>query len=146
MWGMMTGPPTLKPNWFCFKAGVVTAKKLRASKAALRRNSHTAPWKRLVPDFVTRLTTEPPPQYSAEYEFVRILNSWIASGGGFRTLEVKYRSVSRPPSTMKMFAWVRRPLTLKPWSAAAPEPLLERLGDMGFTPRSEERRVGKECR
>src|SRR5215471_21720951 len=35
--GRITGPPTLPPNWFCFRIGVVAANALRALTASLRR-------------------------------------------------------------------------------------------------------------
>ena len=71
---------------------------------------------------VTTLTTEPALRpNSALYECVRILNSWIASGGGRSTKPVLNVSLLLAPSSRKLFDWLRMPLTLKP-AVAAPNP------------------------
>ena len=68
------------------------------------------------------MTTEPELRpYSALYECVRILNSWIASGGGRSTKPVLNVSLLLAPSSRKLFDWLRMPLTLKP-AVVAPKP------------------------
>ena len=75
-----------------------------------------------MPDLVTTLTTEPALRpYSAPKECVRILNSWIASGGGRSTKPVLKVSLLVAPSSRKLFDWLRMPLTLKP-PVALPKP------------------------
>src|SRR5438874_2450629 len=49
---MITGPPASAPNWLRFNGSIPVAKKLRASMASLRRNSHAAPWSLLVPGWL----------------------------------------------------------------------------------------------
>ena len=44
---------------------------------------------------------------------MRILNSWIASGGGRSTKPVLKVSLLVAPSSRKLFDWLRIPLTLK---------------------------------
>ncbi len=74
------------------------------------------------PDLVTTLTTDPALRpYSAPCEWVMILNSWIASGGGRRTKPVLNVSLLDAPSSRKLFDWFRMPLTLKP-PVALPKP------------------------
>ena len=51
------GPPTVPPNWFWVSLGLVVPgeKAFLASRFSLRRNSHSAPWKSLVPDLVAMI-------------------------------------------------------------------------------------------
>ncbi len=122
----MMGPPALPPNWFCFSfgfaAGAGAAKKLRACSESSRLNSHAAPCRVLVPPLVTTLTTDPAFRpNSALYEWVWILNSWMASGGGRMTKPVLNVSLLLAPSSRKLFDWLRMPLTLNP-AVAVPKP------------------------
>ena len=79
-----SGPPMLPPNcsWrnggFSSPARLVNS--LIASSASFLANSHAEPFRMLVPDLVTMLSTVPMLRpYSAEAWLVRTWNSWIAS-------------------------------------------------------------------
>src|SRR5262245_49012829 len=73
---LRTGPPKVPPNWLRFSVSWLAAKKLRAFKEPLRRNSNTLPWNWLVPDFVTAFTVAPGCRpYRAESVLVCTLNS-----------------------------------------------------------------------
>src|SRR6185295_4340455 len=107
-------PPPVPPNWFCFSAGFDVANRFLACSASSRLNSHSVPCHWLVPALVTTLTTDPALRpYSAPKECVRILNSWIASGGGRTIKPVLNESLFGAPSSRKLFDWLRMPLTLK---------------------------------
>src|SRR6185369_6933105 len=98
-----------------FSVGFAVAKKFFDCSVSSRLNSQAPPCQSLLPDLVTTLTTEPALRpYSASKECVRILNSWIASGGGRSTNPVLKESLLGEPSSRKLFDWFRIPLTLNP--------------------------------
>src|SRR5579872_3483772 len=74
---MTTGPPAVKPNWFCRSSPLGTppafSKKSAASSLSLRKNSQAAPWKLLVPDLIVALRTAAPerPNSALQYDEVR---------------------------------------------------------------------------
>src|SRR5689334_6041063 len=44
----ITGPPAVKPNWFCLRSGLSVEKKLRAFNALFRKYSHKEACRRFV--------------------------------------------------------------------------------------------------
>src|SRR5262245_51334647 len=56
---LITGTPTVKPNWFWLRKAFSGRKKLLAAKALFRLNSHRLPWILLVPDFVITFMIPP---------------------------------------------------------------------------------------
>src|SRR4029078_8800422 len=77
------GPPMVPPNWFRFSPSPPTAKKSRAFRRPLRKNSNRSPWNLLEPDFVTASTVAPEcPPLEASCALVKSRNSCSASGNG----------------------------------------------------------------
>src|SRR5258708_26475859 len=70
------------------------------------------PWKLLVPDLVTTLTTEPELRpYSASKVLVRTRNSSILSGEGCTVGRLTNWSLASPPLTLKLLERPRPPFT-----------------------------------
>src|SRR6266568_4702225 len=113
---MVSGPDSAAPYWLRRSLGLGTgagrAKKFRASKASLRRNSKTLPWNSLFPDFVETDTTPAPRPNSAEKVPASTLNSRTDSTDGVTMTVLKVYSLLSIPSTSQAFelAWWPRAL------------------------------------
>jgi len=102
---------------------------------SLRKNSYTVPWNLFPPLRVTTLVMDPMlPPYSAEAVLLRMRNSAIASMGMRQAKPPSMRSTFWAPSSRKLFASGRCPLTTYDCPARNEPPSVSNPALMGATP------------
>src|SRR5262245_54841764 len=98
------GPPRLPPNWLRLKgggSGKVKLKKLRASKASLRKKSNSSPWNWLAPERVAMLAIAPEVcPYSALKVELSTLNSRMVLIEGWKLIDSNARLLRVMPLIM----------------------------------------------
>src|ERR1043166_5318608 len=110
----MTGPPRATPNWLRRKGGFLASEKLRASKASLRRDSNSSPWKAFEPERVAMLTMAPELRpYSALKVELSALNSETVLIEGWKVIWFCTMSLRLTPLIWKLTVSSRLPAVLK---------------------------------
>src|SRR5713101_291152 len=123
------GPPRAPPNWFRLKGFFAflapemglnsLLKKLRASRASLRRNSKPSPWNSFAPERVAMFTIEPELRpYSALYVELLILNSETVLIDGWKVIWPLAMSFRLTPLIWKLVVSSRFPavtMAKAPW-------------------------------
>ena len=106
------GPPTEPPNWFRLNFSRELASALLASRLVLRTNSKNEPCNWLLPDLVVTRTVGPARvPNSAEYVYVRTLNSWMSSIDEKTPMPPPVSSLLSTPSRSQSVALGREPPT-----------------------------------